>query len=315
MLNFFAQAGGDLFDGSPAYLDSLKNNFKTDQATGIIEIQPAPANHTCLLFAEGTLVGSYRHTREIWHSIKEQETLFGWSANQVPIRLLTLSDVAGRAVWLALEAQPRRRLQVNNVQEWEEFLANCRKEHFTGQIRTTSASFDGLFTLWNGVLASSEAVFCTSKGFEFTPARFSNLITGPMQITLAEADLSKPSWQSCAIRLGATNWSKQLLERYRQLAGQRLLQNLSDEVNTSIRNQHWKIRFNGSDLLDYHFFSQENHARQAYLMIFNRMSERMQTILGKLLGTRIFHETFEALDAMDRRLLETTELTPVVLAK
>jgi len=314
MAIFFPQAGGDLFTGSTAYLDSIKNNFKTDQATGIIEIQPSPGNDLCILFAEGVLVGAYRRAGDGWIPIREHETVLGWSAEQVPLRLLTLSDIAGRSVWLALESQPGRRLQINNAEEWQEILAECRQAHFTGQIQAVSATCTGLFVCWNGLLVTTEAVFCTPKGFEFTPSRFSCSNVEPLQVTLANFDMSKPSWKSCALRLSAANWSKRLLECYCQLAGQRLLQTLSDEVNIAIRNQRWKIRFDGNNLLDYHFFPQDAHVHQAYLMIFNNMCERMQTVLGKLLEARIFNETFEALDSLDRNLLEATNLTPAALS-
>ncbi len=313
MTYFFRQAGGDLFEGSPAYLDSLKSHFSADQATGLIEIQLTPQENFFLLFAGGTFVGAYRRGAEACLTVHEREVASNWGAENLPIRLLTLSDVTGRAVWLALEAQPRRTFQVQNAEGWESVLAECRREQFTGQVRAVAETCEGLFLFWRGALVPSEAVFWGSNGFEFTATRFPFCISGLLEITFSELDPTRPAAQSCILRLAGGGWSKSLLERYRAMAGQRLLQTLTDDLNVLLSNWRWKIRLTGSDLLDRHFFPYAHLTSQAYYSIFESLGERMRTVFGDLLVGRMINESFETLEEQQKQVLADMNLTPEAL--
>ncbi len=315
MIHFFRQAGGDLFDGSPAYLDSLKSNFSADQATGLIEVQTGPQEQVFLLFANGDLAGAYRSGPEACLPISEQEASLNWSAESAPIRLLTLSDSAGRAIWLALESRPRDRLEVRGANGWTGFLDECRVKQFTGQVQALSETCDGLVLFRRGLPVLSEMVFCTSGGFESTPARLSTCLQSTIQLTVSELDPARPSGQYCKLRLGAADWSKTLLERYREMVGQRLLQTLTDDLNAIISGWRWKIRLNGSDLVDRHFFSQKELASQAYFTIFKGITDRMQVVLGSLLAGRMTRETFEMIESPEQQSLAALNLTPAALAQ
>jgi hypothetical protein len=315
MMHFFRQAGGDLFDGSPAYLDSLKGNFSADQATGLIEVQTGPAEQVFLLFAGGALTGAYRNGPEACLPIREHEASLGWSAENAPIRLLTLSDAAGRAIWLALESRPRDRREVQGAAGWTEFLDECRTRQFTGQVHAVSDTCDGLLLFRDGVPVPSEMIFCTPSGFESSPVRLSACLGSSIQLTLSELDPTRPAAQYCELRLGAADWGKTLLERYREMVGQRLLQTLADDLNAIIRGWRWKIRLNGSDLLDQHFFSQQKLASQAYFTIFKGITDRIQVVLGGLLAGRMMSETFETLESPQRQSLSALNLTPAALAQ
>lgn len=315
MAHFFRQAGGDLFDGSAAYLDSLKSNFTLDQATGLIEVQASPKNEVFLLFAGGESAGTYRAGPETRQPIPEQDAAAGWAGETAAIRLLTLSDTAARAAWLALESRPGDRLEVRGPDGWTKFLDECKAGQFTGQVQVRSEACDGFVFFRGGLPVPSEAVFCTTSGFETNLTRLASFLNGDVQLATSELDFDRPAGQYYGLRLGATDWGKGLLERYREMVGQRLLQTLTDDLNALIGGWRWKIRLTGSELVDRHFFPQETLASQAYLTIFKGMTGHIQMVLGNLLANRMMSDTFAELGNLEQNSLTTRNLTPAALAQ
>lgn len=315
MVHFFRQAGGDLFDGTAAYLDSLKSNFNLDQATGLIEVRASPADEVFLLFAGGESAGTYRSGTEACQPIPDKDAAEGWTRTTAPIRLLTLSDTAARAVWVALESRPRGRHEVRGPDGWTKFLDERRAEKFTGPVQVNSETSDGFVFFRGGLPVPSEAVFCTASGFETNLTRLSASLNGDIQLALAELDPGRPSGKDYGLRLGANDWGKSLLERYRDMVGQRLLQTLTDDLNTLIGGWRWKIRLTGSELVDRHFFAQPAAASRAYFTIFKGMADRIQMVLGNLLASRMMNDTFEELGQSEQQSLTTQNLTPAALAQ
>ena len=57
--HFFRKATADQFTGSLAYLRSQQSLFRSDQTSGVIEIQFGQTDNVILLYARGTSVGMY----------------------------------------------------------------------------------------------------------------------------------------------------------------------------------------------------------------------------------------------------------------
>ncbi|MCS7009813.1 MAG: hypothetical protein NZL98_00385, partial [Anaerolineales bacterium] len=290
-LVFFGQISSNEFEGSPAYLESLKHNFIADQATGLIEARPHPEEQLFFLFAGGDLVGTYRHRDNQSQPIAEKQAGIGWTTPTIPIQLITLSEVAGRVVWLRLESTVAERRQISGPDGWQALLATLHAQQFTGQVHLRSSACDALVLFWEGEPVPTETVSSTPRGFEVGLAALSTHLVGPVQIVLTTFLPEHPSAQYCALRLSAARMTKKMLERYANLAGQRLLQILNDDLNRMISTWHWRMRLNGSELLDRHFFARLEDATHAYTLILQTMRQRIQATIGNMLMDNLLQET------------------------
>lgn len=291
-LTFFTQASRDEFEGSVAYLESLQSNFVADQATGLIEARPNAADQIFLLFANGNLVGAYRWSQGICRQIPEQQARLGWATLTIPIHLLTLSDLAGRALWLRLESTVTEQAQGEHLSDWEALTQALRERLFTGQAQIHSPTCDALVLFWNGEAISGETVLSTFDGFEVGLVALTTRLSTPFRATLTTFPAESPAAQSCALRINAAQVGRTLLERYTELAGRRLLQMLNDDVNRMISTWRWRIRLNGSEILDRHFFPRFDEAQQAYITIFKAIRQRIQATLGPVLTARLFQDSW-----------------------
>lgn len=312
-LTFFTHASRDEFEGSVAYLEALKSNFITDQATGLIEARPNSTDQIFLLFAGGNLVGAYRWSQGICRRIPEQQAHLDWATPTIPIHSLTLSDLAGRALWLRLESTVAEHRQGKSLSDWEALVQALRERLFTGQAQIRSSTCDALVLFWNGEAIPAETVLSSPHGFEIGLVPLTTHLSAPFHVTLMTFPAESPAAQSCALRMNAARASRMLLERYTELAGRRLLQMLNDDVNRMMNTWRWRIRINGSEILDRHFFPRLDQAQQAYTTLFRTIRQRMQATLGPVLTTRLLQDSLTQTEmsmptALGRSILPVDEL-------
>jgi len=307
---FFRQAGSSQFDGSMAYLESLKNDFEFNQTTGIIEVQVTPSTAVFLLFARGVLVGAYRLGPEARQRLSLADALASLGKSIAPICSLNLSDNAGRAVWLALESTPCDRFEVHGANEWEAFLAKYKAEQFTGQVQIRSKENDGFVFFEKGMPISSETIFSTLQGFHFNLQGVQQSPDTLWEVTATKADGHSQAYQSTLLRFSAGKWGNKLLSRYQDLVGQKLLQTLTQQVSLFIQPRQWNIRLVSTTIFDQHFFPQFDHTVDAYREIFMAIGEQADLILGSTLSQRLLGETFTQLGEEELASLEAQRLIP-----
>ena len=307
---FFRQAGSNQFDGSMAYLESLKNDFESNQTTGIIEVEVAPSTAVFLLFARGALVGTYRLGPEARQRISLAEALASLGKSVAPICSLNLSETAGRAVWLALESTPCDRLEVHGAKEWETFLTKYKSEQFTGQIEICSKENDGLVFFEKGLPVSSETIFSTLQGFRFNLQGAQQSPDMVWEVTATKTDGHSQAFQCTMLRFGTGKWGNKLLNRYQELVGQKLLQTLTQQISLLIQPRQWNIRLVGASISDQHFFPKLEQTVDAYREIFMAVGEQANLVLGNTLSQRLLGETFNQLGEEELALLEAQRLIP-----
>ena len=307
---FFRQAGSNQFDGSMAYLESLKNDFESNQVTGIIEVEVAPSTAVIFLYARGVLVSAYRLGPEARQRITLVEALASLGKAVDPICSLNLSETAGRSVWLALESTPCDRLEIHGTKEWEALLAKYKAEQFTGQIQIRSNENDGFMFFEKGLPVSSETIFSTLQGFRFNLQGTQQSPNMRWEITVTKTDGHSQAYECTLLRFGAGKWGNKLLGRYQDLVGQKLLQTLTQQISMFIQPRQWNIRLVGANISDQHFFPKLEQTVDAYREIFMAIGEQANLVLGNTLSQRLLGETFNQLGEEELALLEAQRLIP-----
>jgi hypothetical protein len=311
---FFRQAANDQFTGSIAYLDSQQSIFHFDQTSGMIEIKLAAAEWAILLFARGISTGTY-HLKDNSSkpiSINELHTLLG--SSNVHVCTQTLPDIAGRAVWLALQSQVQSKNQIQNIAGWDAWLNKCKVEKVTGLVQIASEFFDGFVYLQEGELIKTESIFSTDQGFLNIPPFFRYQQDFPCELTIYTSAPDSHAYQTFILRHGVSDWIRSILDRYKEMVGQRLVQVVINQSNISIEPWHWKIQLEGTALRDHHFFPDVEAAVKAYRALLMSMGEQISPMIGNMLTQRLVTETYNQLSSEETRLLELQRLIPASLA-
>ena len=310
MARFFRQALDDQFTGSLAYLDSQRSLFRNDRASGLFEIQATASELVILLFAGGDEAKAYRLGPESCAQISPAKIGTDWVKKEVPIRTVNLPSQASRAIWLALESQPKTRQEIRGIGEWNKLLEACLAERMTGLIEVASDSCDGFILLYEGVPVKSEAIFSTTQGFQTGLLTAQQYLDSPWQITIYAVKLASQAYQCALLRLSATEWSSGILARYRDLVGQKMLQTLNANLNMLIAPKQWDIHLVGGSISDQHFFPQLQQAVDAYREVFMAIGEQANLVLGNTLSQRLLGETFNQLSKEELALFEAQRLIP-----
>ncbi len=316
MLPLFRQAVDSQLTGSPAYLDSLRHLYEDDQTSGLIEVQLGEQRQLTLVYAQGLLLGAYQLLPDQVTCLPDDAISQEWGKGDAPIRTCYLPPHAVRAAWLAVESYPAKKVETVEAHQLADSLMAYSLLRRTGLIYLTSMAADGFMFLWNGNSVSAEAVFSISNGFisGLPTNRQDLLIPGSSwQIAYYEPDPNAESYRHLLLRLAASNWTNSALDRYQMMVGQRLLQTLSDDLNSMIQPKGWNIRLVGARLLDHHLFVQMERLAQAYHAILRVTAEQVAQVVGGILAQRMWNEPYNQLSIVERQALEAQALTPVIL--
>jgi hypothetical protein len=299
--------------GSFSLVDSQRLHFKENQISGVIEIQAAPDLMEVLVFGNGEETGSYRLWPEARSKVSPLEIGQGWEKPTVPIRAVALPDQASRALWQALEYQRFVHREIQGLADWERFLRTCHSERLTGMVGIASELCDGFIFLSEGSLVPKESIFCSSEGYFDSLEAAQAFLDVPQQLTLYEADPATEAYQCTFLRLGVGRWGKHILLNYKDFVGQKLLQILNASLNAILVHQQANIHLADVEIIDNHFFYESHLAAEAYLALFQDMSQLIGRVVGGLVTRRILSNTFGQLRVSEQKLLSTHTLTPASL--
>ncbi len=310
---FFRQASLNQFTGSIAYLESQQALFHSDQTSGMIKIQVNPAECIILLFARGGNAGTYLLSQLDCKPILLSEIHTILTGSDASFTTLILPDVAGRLIWLRLESQLQSQSQVRNAAEWEDWINVHKSEMQNGLVQIASEYFDGFVYLQAGELVKSDSIFSTERGFQSNLPFSQYKKDFPCELTLFSPPLDSHANQTFLLRRGVSDWTHLILDRYREMVGQRLLQIMINQSNISIEPWQWQVQLEGTSLWDQHFFPNLETAVMAYRALLMSMGEHSSLMIGNGLSQRLVTETYLQLDQTEQDSLETHRLIPAAL--
>jgi hypothetical protein len=135
------------------------------------------------------------------------------------------------------------------------------------------------------------------------------------EVTLYTYVPSAQAYRCALLRQGAMDWGYQILSRYREMVGQKLLQLMDRELNRQISPWQWNISLNDNVMADSHFFPSINDATHAYRSLFMAMGAQMNFVIGNTLTQRLLDDTFEMIHPDERAILRSERLIPAAFSQ
>ena len=307
---FFRQAEVEQYTGSLAYIESQQSFFQHDQASGMIEVRMDPAKCYILLFARGASAGIYHLTQDICKPDLMGELHASFNNSPASIFSMTVPDVAGRLVWLAVESRVHSKSQISNVTEWDSWFEQQKTEKRTGLVQIASESFDGFVYFQEGEVILSESIFSTAQGFQSSLPLFRSQKANPCELTFYTFSPDSLAVQSFILRRGMTDWTRLILNRYKEMVGQKLVQIMVDQSNLSIEPRFWMVQLEGTSLWDQHFFASLDAAASVYRALLLSMDKQSSMMIGKGLTQRLISETYNQLRPEENKLMKAYRLAP-----
>jgi len=229
-------------------------------------------------------------------------------------RAIKLPDVAGRLLLLAFESQAEEKFSVAGDDVWGELTARWKKESKSGLIEARLGQIHGFSLFWQGERQKSDMIFSTPQGFigDFPPSVSAN---APWDIVVYACRPQTQAYQYTVLRQGVIRWSRDLLARYQEMVGQKLLQLLNRELARQAQPWRWNIAFEGVEMFDLHFFPYLTDAAHAYRALFMTMGSQMSFVIGGALTHRLLSETFERIFPEERAALQSQRLIPAAFSE
>jgi hypothetical protein len=311
MKYYFRQIEDIPLDNSPV---SAEIYFRGANATGLIEKQLPAGRTAVLLFVSGEPSTAYMLENDRGSSISLSEFL---SLEDVTghTHAIKFPDVAGRLVLLGLESKVRSKQVIANDEAWMKQINLWKQDKWNGLVEINSKDLHGFILFWQGEPQKSDLIFSIPQGFV---NRFPTLNNGDdtgWEVTTYSHPVSAQAYQYTILRLGATNWCHNILNRYQEMVGQKLLQMMDRELNRQIQPWHWNISLEENDMLDIHFFPYLTDAAHAYRALFMAMGAQMNFVIGNNLTQRLLSETFEQVTLDERIALQSKRLIPAAFSE
>lgn len=305
MKKFFPEANELLINNS---LSTAEGYFYDHRANGLIEKHYL--NRTAVLLIISGIPGM-AYTIEGGESKSILLSEFSMTEGETSrIRVVDLPDIAGRLTWLSLESHAKDRFSLTGNDLWQKQLAQWNQDRWNGLVEITAEKLHGFVFFWHGEIQPSEIIFSTPQGFitDFPALAGTNDLV--WEITLyAHSNLAQ-AYQYTVLRHGAVEWSNQILSRYREIVGEKLLKLLDRELNRQIQPWQWNITINENEMFDAHFFPTLEYAVNAYRSLFMEMGVQMDFVIGNTLTRRLLNETFEQIHPDERAILKSQRLIP-----
>jgi hypothetical protein len=311
MKYFFRQIEAIPLDNSPV---SAEVYFRGANATGLIEKQLSADRAAVLLLISGVPVMSYLLENGQSNSISLAE--FSSLNDEIGrTRAINLPDVAGRLILLALESQTENKFAITEEDAWEKKISQWKQAQWSGLVEITSKNLHGFTFFWQGEPQKSDLIFSTPQGFINGFPKLNNADDSPWDITTYSHTASAQAYQCTVLRQGAMHWCHDILVRYQEMVGQKLLQMMDRELNRQIQPWHWNITLDEKDMLDMHFFPYLMDAAHAYRALFMAMGAQMNFVIGNNLTQRLLSETFEQINPDERAILQSQRLIPAAFSE
>ena len=311
MKRFFSQADELPVGNSPK---SAEDYFRDANATGLIEQEFKTGRTAVRIYVSGEPCMAYALGGGENKSIPLAE--FSFLNNETShLRAIKLPDVAGRLIWLALESQPNRKYSIRDGGDWETQLNQWKQDQWNGLIEVTANTMHGFALFWQGEIQKTDIIFSTPQGFITDLPRMKSADDPLWEITTYSYKLSAQAYQCAILRHGAMRWSHQILNRYQEMVGQKLLQMIDRELNRQIQPWRWNILLDENDILDMHFFPYLMDTAHAYRALFMAMGAQMDFVIGNNLTQRLLSETFGQIHPDERAILQSLRLIPAAFSE
>jgi hypothetical protein len=308
MTVFFRQLEGQALTGNLAALLALQQRFREQRLSGLMEVKSSNSVSIAVVVARGETAGTYLLQEDTSIPINLIETIQTWEETTFDLRSLPLSDVAARLLWLVLDSRPDTHFEIHGSTDWQDWLNVCKDEGLNSVIEIRSEACDGFFYLQNGQMLETESAFAFEQNLYSQPPAPSE--NSPWHIKLYIPRPESLACQSLHLRLGAAKWFQHTLNRYQRIAGQRITQILTHNLENIIREWEWKIHPQNNALEDQHFFARPSLAADAYRALFMRIGEQMDNMLGNQLTQRLLNQGFEQVPPIERSVLTSHRLLP-----
>ncbi len=216
--------------------------------------------------------------------------------------------------WLALESEVKNKYSIGSDDAWKKQLDQWKQDRWYGLIEITSKTLHGFALFWKGEIQKSEVIFSTPQGFITDFPQMESITGSPWEITTYTHTSSAQAYRCAILRQGAVEWSHQILSRYRNLVGQKLLQLMDRELNRQILPWQWNISLDENVMVDAHFFPTLGEATHAYRALFMAMGAQMSFVIGNMLTQKLLSETFEQIHPDERVILQAERLIPAAFS-
>lgn len=310
MKNFFPQADVLSVDNFPI---NAGGYFRDGNSTGLIEQQLSAECTAVRIYVSGTLCMAYELKIGEHKSIPLTELSLNNENSQ--LRAIKLPDVAGRLTWMVLESQPDKKYSIAGSSAWNAQLDQWKKDQWNGVIEVVAKTMHGFIFFWQGEIQKTDMIFSTAQGFITDIPHTEGADDFLWEITTYSQNSSVQAFQCAILRHGAMHWGHQILSRYQEMVGKKLLYTLDRELNHQIQPWRWNILLEENDLLDTHFFPHLMDAAHAYRALFMAMGAQMNFVIGNNLTQRLLSETFEQIHPDERAVLQSQRLIPAAFSE
>jgi hypothetical protein len=311
MKYFFRQIKDIPFDNSPV---SAEVYFRGENATGLVEKQFNADRAAVQLFINGAPGMAYLLENGESNSISSAE-FSSLNESIRHTRAIHLPDVAGRLMALALESKVNDEFTIIDDEAWGKQINQWKQDEWGGLIEVTSQNLHGFAFFWQGEPQTSDLIFSTPQGFINGFPKLGNADDSAWEVTVYSHPISAQAYQCTVLRQGAAHWCHNILNRYQEMVGQKLLQMMNRELNRQMRPWHWNIVLDERDMLDKHFFPHLMDAAHAYRALFMAMGAQMDFVIGNNLTQRLLSETFEQITSDERESLQSQRLIPAAFSE
>jgi hypothetical protein len=309
MKYFFRQIEDIPLDNSPVNAEVY---FRGASATGLIEKQFDADRAAVLLFIGGEPRTAYL----LEHGQGKSISLAEFSSLQDEhIRAINLPDVAGRLMMLALESQVENKFAVTGDDAWGKQVTQWKQDQWNGLVEIKSQNLHGFALFWQGEPQKLDLIFSTPQGFINSFPKLNNTEDSVWDVIAYSHAASAQAYQYTVLRQGAMHWSHNILNRYQEMVGQKLLQMMDRELNRQIQPWRWNITLDEKDMLDLHFFPYLMDAAHAYRALFMAMGAQMNFVIGNNLTQRLLSETFDQIRPDERAVLQSQRLIPAAFSE
>ena len=297
---------------SSGTLSALIQLKRQDLFTGLMEVMYPNESRAILLFNLGSPFALFLMDEAIAYKIHPDEWGDVFARQNGSASLLTLSGDGLRACLLVLEGGAETEEEVTlRPDRMDAYLAEVTSDSAISLLTAQARSFWGVMILPGNNLPVQDALTFTDKGVFSDPRGLFNFApSGDQLIRMTRRTFRDMpvSLHEYALRVTFLSLAQAALERFEQLAGDRLVDSLGFEINNFTYHQGWKIQFFGKRLLHQEFFPSVEEAAQVYRSLFRQMGSYMQRVTGATLVAGILTEGLGALPASYRALYENQNM-------
>ncbi|MBK6645556.1 MAG: hypothetical protein IPG44_07340 [Anaerolineales bacterium] len=289
--------------------------LRETKKTGMIEKDLGTGDYAVMLFAGGTPVSAYILKDGGAKTLSTSEFTAFPSKSAGEVRVIDLSDVAGRLARLAFESRQVARAAIQDAEDWRRHIERWQRENWSGLVEVSSPGLYGMALFWRGGAQKADMIFSNEGGILTETFGFESPNGFPWEVSAFAFDESDPAYQCAALRYAVVDWTNMILARYQELVGHKLLETLEQELNRQIQPWEWKIALGRAAITDSHFFIHPKDAETAYRALFMSMGMLMDIVIGSALTRRLLKETFDLLNPADIRLLTSLRLIPAAFSE